>query len=99
MEKPDKKGLSRKTGFFVPKKAEVGQEVRQEARRSKRRMESGARSRTKSEKTDRTENRSKPSEKQGKNPEIKIRNKTGKKSKKIGKILFLHAYLHQNSFQ
>ena len=75
LEKPDKKGLSRKTGFFVPKKAEVRQEVRQEdKRRSKRRSKVRSEVQDKIRKNRRTENRSKALSRDREKTGKKIRN-------------------------
>ena len=85
LEKSDKKRLSRKTGFFVPKKAEVKTRSKRRTRSSK----SGARSRTKSEKTDGQKTEAKPSAETGKKPEKRSETKTGKKkAKKSEKYCF-----------
>ncbi len=81
LEKSDKKRLSRKTGFFVPKKAEAGQETREEAN-------SGARFRTKSEKTKEKKIEVESSAETGKKPEKRSGTRTGKKAKKSKKSVF-----------
>jgi uncharacterized radical SAM protein YgiQ len=78
LEKPDKKRLNRKTGFFVPKKMEVRQETVEEAQLE-------TRSRTKSEKTDGQKTEAKSSADTDKKPEKRSGIKTGKKAKKSEK--------------
>lgn len=78
LEKPDKKRLNRKTGFFVPKKMEIRQETVEEAQLE-------ARSRTKSEKTDGQKTEAKFSADTDKKPEKRSGTNTGKKAKKSEK--------------
>lgn len=78
LEKPDKKRLNRKTGFFVPKKMEVRQETVEEAQLE-------ARSRTKSEKTDGQKTETKSSADTDKKSGKRSGTKTGKKAKKSEK--------------
>lgn len=78
LEKPDKKRLNRKTGFFVQKKMEVKQETIEEAQLE-------TRSRTKSEKTDGQKTEAKSSADTDKKPEKRSGIKTGKKAKKSEK--------------
>lgn len=79
-KKPNKEGLGRKTGFFVPKKAEKKQKIKKEA-------ESGAKSRIKSEKVEGKKTEVKFSEvksqtEEGKKPEKRSKTKHGKKERK-----------------
>jgi uncharacterized radical SAM protein YgiQ len=80
IEKSEKERSGRKTGFFVPKKAETGQKEREETRKE---LESGANPRIKSERMAvrlTVEKREKPGKRSGNKTE-----KNGKKDKKLEK--------------
>ncbi len=79
-KKPNKEGLGRKIGFFVPKKAEKKQKIKKEA-------ESGTKSRIKVEKAEGKKTEVKFSEvksqtEEGKKPEKRSKTKHGKKERK-----------------
>jgi uncharacterized radical SAM protein YgiQ len=85
IEKSEKERSGRKTGFFVPKKAETGQKEREETRKE---LESGANPRTKSERVavrPSVEKREKPGKRPGNKTE-----KNEKKDKKLEKTASSH---------